>query len=747
MLKRGRNMNIFALTLVFCFFLPFLYARPQENDGFSHSEPTNWTNRKIVDAKGGPQSLIWVVQLSDLHFSVHHPDRALQFRDFVGPALAMINPSLVLITGDLTDGKSKDLLTMIQIEEEWIEYQNVMEEVITQSGLDKSIFFDLRGNHDKFGVPTVGGSFDYFSNYSISGQLGRNANVYSVTLQDGQEKYLFVGFDSTMSVGLRGPSNVFGHPTDQLLTDLDLELSQWDSSATDPVTKISFGHFPLSFSASSLSGKSLRDIFLKHSLSAYLCGHLHTRFGKNLKRHHHSNSNFLLQKFFQFNVHEISSGSIPNCSLEAPPVQEFWEWEMGDWRKSRAMRILAIDGGYVSYVDIDFKTEIKKTILLPTFPLDSRFMSRSSSPYEYKCHFVASSAYENIRSLVFSSSSIVSVVARIYDSNPGTLSLILEAPMSRMPVDNISRGDLYTAPWNYKAFEDPSPDRYYLQIEAIDIAGRSTLSDLRPFSINGLTAKVSWTWNEFRVMGIQWAALYYPVLWSTLFIMLSMLILPKAILIFSKKQYTYNNLKLNRSFLNCMAWAIQELSKIPMVWFCIVGYLIYLISFPWFIGKVFTDGKDWGYMTYMGWVVKTSNKSEKYRYIGSPDILVVVLSHLLFVVYPAIFIMVVIAVERGVYVDHFLSLLAKKEDDYDYNNKRPESFDLKSSGRFSFLFRWRWIRKFLLIICALVCWKHFLNCRAVMKAYEMNPFLHFPVYCFVTPLLLGYVAYHTRGIH
>ena len=72
---------------------------------------------------------------------------------------------------------------MIQIEEEWMEYQNVMEEVITRSGLDRSIFFDLRGNHDKFGVPSVGGSFDYFSNYSISGKLGRNANVFSVTAQ------------------------------------------------------------------------------------------------------------------------------------------------------------------------------------------------------------------------------------------------------------------------------------------------------------------------------------------------------------------------------------------------------------------------------------------------------------------------------------------------------------------------------------------------------------------------------------
>lgn len=511
-----------------------------------------------------------------------------------------------------------------------------------------------------------------------------------------------------MSVGLRGPTNLLGHPTDQLLTELDLELSQWDSSTTDPVTKISFGHFPLSFTASSLSGKNLRDIFLKHSLSAYLCGHLHTRFGKNLKRHHHSNSSILSQKFFQFNMHQMSSGSTTNCSFEVEPVQEFWEWEMGDWRKSRAMRILAIDNGRVSYLDIDFKSETKKTILLPTFPLDSRFMSRYSLPHNYKCQLIAPSSYQLIRALVFSVSPIVSVVARIYDSSPGVLSLILEESMSKSLADNISRGDLYTAPWNYKAFEDPSPDRYYLQIEATDIAGRSTLSDLRPFSINGLTAKVSWTWSEFKVMGVQWAALYYPVLWSSLFIMLSMLILPKAILIYSKKQYTFNNFKANKSFLNGTAWVIQELSNVPMAWLCMLGYLIYLISFPWFIGQVLTDGEDRGYMTYMGWVVKTSNETDKHKYIGSPDIMVVVLSHLLFVIYPAIFITVAFAAERGVYGEYFLSLLAKKEDDYGYNNKRPESFDFKSSGRLNFWFRWRWIRKGLLIICAVICWKHFL---------------------------------------
>lgn len=94
-------MNIFVLILL-CFAVPSLQARDEETGGFSHSIPSYWNNRKIVEAKGAPESVIWVVQLSDLHFSVHHPDRALQFRDFVGPALAMINPSLVLITGDLT---------------------------------------------------------------------------------------------------------------------------------------------------------------------------------------------------------------------------------------------------------------------------------------------------------------------------------------------------------------------------------------------------------------------------------------------------------------------------------------------------------------------------------------------------------------------------------------------------------------------------------------------------------------------
>ena len=58
--------------------------------------------RRVVEVPGEPGSVVWAVQLSDLHLSAFHPERAADFRRHVGDALAMGNPALVLITGDLT---------------------------------------------------------------------------------------------------------------------------------------------------------------------------------------------------------------------------------------------------------------------------------------------------------------------------------------------------------------------------------------------------------------------------------------------------------------------------------------------------------------------------------------------------------------------------------------------------------------------------------------------------------------------
>ncbi len=105
-------------------------------------------------------------------------------------------------------------------------------------------------------------------------------------------------------------------------------------------------------------------------------------------------------------------------------------------------------------------------------------------------------------------------------------------------------------------------------------------------------------------MGCQWAALYYPILWSALYFIFFILLIPKALLIYSKKQYTCRSFIANKGFINGIAWVLQVLCRVPIVWYGILGYILHLILLPWFIGQVFTDGKDRGYMTYMGWVVK-----------------------------------------------------------------------------------------------------------------------------------------------
>ncbi|CAH8386202.1 unnamed protein product [Eruca vesicaria subsp. sativa] len=728
-LQRRRRISLSSILLL----IPLLISLYTTRVSASIDE----SGRRVIEARSG-QDLVWVVQLSDLHFSVHHPDRAIDFRNIVGPALSLINPSLVFITGDLTDGKSKDLLTMKQNEEEWLKYESVMEEVVKTSGLNKTMFYDLRGNHDNFGVPSFGSSVDFFSKYSINGKMGRKDNVNSLTLETSERKHLFVGVDTTMDIGLRGPTNLFGHPTDELLTSLDSQLSQWDDEKpTKPVTKISFGHFPLSFSALSQSRKSLKDVFLKHSISAYLCGHLHSRFGKNLKRLHHSGGVSLSDNdLFQLNMRRSGDESDTNCSFGALPAPEFWEWEMGDWRKNRAMRIMAIDRGHVSYLDLDFKSQSQKTIVLPTFPLDSRFMSTSLARHRYECQHMISSSYDAIRAIVFSHSLVVEVVARVYDSSPGFNNLVMEAPM-RKHGDDSSSVSFYSLPWNYRAFEDPLPDRYWFQIEVTDIKGRSTLSELRPFSINGLSSKVSWTWNEFRVMGCQWAALYFPILWCVLCCLFLALLIPKCIIVVFKKQYTLKKFIAKKGPITLALWILQDLCRLPVVWFGYIAYLFYLIFFPWFSGEVFTNSGNRTYMTIMGWVVTSSRGDRNHEYVGEPDVMVLVIPHLVFVVIPSFLVVCCLVAERELYKEHIRAVSGKKEDDHDRGRKK------RWQRRSLFFSKRRLVRKSLLLASLALYWKHFKNCWSLARAYEMNV-VHFPGYSLVVPLLLLYVICKTH---
>lgn len=116
------------------------------------------------------------------------------------------------------------------------------------------------------------------------------AFLFLVDQGGDSQKHLFVGFDDSMTVGLRGPSNAFGHPTDELLQQLDLELRRGGNATT----KIVYGHYTMSFTTSTETGKRPEEVMANNNVVAYLCGHLHTKFGRRLyKRHKYVIHSFL----------------------------------------------------------------------------------------------------------------------------------------------------------------------------------------------------------------------------------------------------------------------------------------------------------------------------------------------------------------------------------------------------------------------------------------------------------------------
>lgn len=244
-------------------------------------------------------------------------------------------------------------------------------------------------------------------------------------------------------------------------------------------------------------------------------------------------------------------------------------------------------------------------------------------------------------------------------------------------------------------------------------------------------------------MGCQWAGLYLPLLWYALCFMFSILLIPKALQTFLKKRYSYMRFATGKGIVGGVAWSLQELCNIPGLWFGILGYLFFLLLFPWLSGRIFTDDGR-GYMTYKGWVVKDTHIGENHELVGFPDVMVVVLPHLVTVVLPMILVCGALAAERGFH-QHRCSTAVKKKDDYGLEKRRSLKHDTPGIERPVPAIGDRWLRKLLVVVCLAVCCKHFMNCRALMKAYEMNPFTNFPGYSLLVPALLAYAVYKTRG--
>ena len=118
------------------------------------------------------------IHITDLHISKFvYPDIKDDLQEFFSTTLDTIQPQVVLASGDLTDAKDSDGVGSFQIAEEWRSYRDLL---VRNNVMKKTVYLDIRGNHDSFDVQSLDDSGNMFAKYS--GQVSYCALIGQVIL-------------------------------------------------------------------------------------------------------------------------------------------------------------------------------------------------------------------------------------------------------------------------------------------------------------------------------------------------------------------------------------------------------------------------------------------------------------------------------------------------------------------------------------------------------------------------------------
>ncbi|MBW2257569.1 MAG: metallophosphoesterase, partial [Deltaproteobacteria bacterium] len=147
--------------------------------------------------------LFWFVQITDSHVGEDLLGGTQDTDNLgwvLGEAAETIQPTFVVLTGDIVDATDGGAVPYQQYQAEWDEYRGVVDGL----GVDATFLHDVCGNHDTYRDE---GATYYLANSLLGATHGRLHEAW--THDTGVGEYLFVGLNSADT---SGPFPGFDHP-------------------------------------------------------------------------------------------------------------------------------------------------------------------------------------------------------------------------------------------------------------------------------------------------------------------------------------------------------------------------------------------------------------------------------------------------------------------------------------------------------------------------------------------------------
>lgn len=398
------------------------------------SIPSKVSESKSPYSGPAPSSLdeevLVFLQVSDIHITESEPDKAAQFETFVRDVVSAIDPSFVLATGDLTDADKG-----VQSLQEWTTYQGIVNTYIANT---TNFWYDVRGNHDAFGMGTRSSKSSYYEQFGFSSPQLRatqqgvqvaDVSKYSYSFEkaasSGGQVYRFVGVDAVADPGLLNRLNFFGQNSPELNREIEGYLS------ADPfeTPTIMFSHFP------ELTMTRRFSFPIRDSVLYYLNGHLH-----------------------QSNMFQRSRKGV------------MIELEANDMKEDKGWRMLVWDHGVLSFTDMDLLKPFPVAAI--TNPKDARFLTKAEP------NLVKDSSHIRIVAFTSQNENITSVVVRL-DGGASIAALPCCGTGSR----------IFVAPWDPSNY---SVGLHNIVAEIHDSANRSIVIT-QEFSVDGSVSQLTET--------------------------------------------------------------------------------------------------------------------------------------------------------------------------------------------------------------------------------------------------------------